>query len=250
MTRYIHDEAVHNLRAPRVIVPVLVSLFAPKSVVDVGCGIGTFLSAFKEAGVGDVVGVDGAWVDERLRNKYLEESQFLKQDLEKRLSLGRRFDLALCLEVAEHLCPSVADTLVYSLIEASDAVVFSAAIPGQGGQNHINEQYLSYWVSRFAKHDYRMNDCLRPTLWQNDNVDWWYRQNIVVFLREGTHTHLKAIDSAMIDVIHPICWARQLNNLDLITSGSAPFTQYLILLAKRVIGPQLTAFVRRLIRKP
>jgi len=90
-----------SLQAARTIVPLVAQLIKPKSVVDVGCGTGTFLSVFRENGIEDILGIDGNYVD---RNMLLiPKEYFLPQDITKSFKLGRRFDLVVSLEVAEHL---------------------------------------------------------------------------------------------------------------------------------------------------
>src|SRR5262249_16044265 len=155
----------------------------PKSVVDVGCGIGTFLNVFLENGVNDVLGIDGAWVDRG--QLYIDEKYFVEADLEQPLKPGRKFDLAICLEVAEHLRPESADAFVEWLCSLSDTIVFSAAIPGQGGDNHLNEQPFEYWQNKFAVHDFHFYDVFRNRYWQNDEIDCWYRQNMFLAAHES-----------------------------------------------------------------
>src|SRR5690606_16087480 len=136
-----HLEEKHNLIAPSIIAPYVFKEVRPKSVVDVGCGLGTFLRAFKDLGVKDVYGLDGPWVRRDLLYKYIEEGEFEEADLEKPIEVTRRFDLAISLEVAEHLSEARADGFVADLGKLSDNILFSAAIPGQGGDHHINEQW-------------------------------------------------------------------------------------------------------------
>src|SRR5687768_14165313 len=152
--KYTHSEEVHNLSAPQEIVPQLVKLFNPKSVVDIGCGLGTFLHCFKLEGVKDVLGIDGPWVNKELLKKYLNENEFLERDLEKEILLEKKYDLVLSLEVAEHLAPESADIFIQSLISSGRIIIFSAAIPRQGGQNHVNEQWLPFWEDKFMRYGY------------------------------------------------------------------------------------------------
>lgn len=200
-SKYTHDLEIHKLQDAHEIVPELVKVFQPSSVADFGCGIGTFLAVFKENGVSNVLGIDGTWTDKIKLFKNIEEDDYLEHDLEKHISLDRVFDLVICLEVAEHLSESCADILVRNLVDAGKTIVFSAAIPGQGGQNHLNEQRLSYWKSKFSKHNYNLHDFLRPKFWSNDSVFWWYRQNIVVF----AHNNVKFPNqeySPIVDMVH------------------------------------------------
>lgn len=181
--RYVHDTQIHRLNDAQVIVPLLIEMFSPKSVIDVGCGLGSFLKIFIDNNIVDVRGVEGKWLD---KSKLLiDENYILTADIEKGFDLHRRFDLAICLEVAEHLHESNADNLIQNLTRLSDVVVFSAAIPYQGGQNHINEQWIDYWQELFGKYGFKMYDILRPLIWNHADVYWWYRQNIFVCIRES-----------------------------------------------------------------
>jgi SAM-dependent methyltransferase len=181
--KYLHEADTHNLSSPELIVPYLIEKLKPRSVVDVGCGIGTFLSVFQSSGVEDVLGLDGQWVDRR--KLMIGTEYFQVADLEKPIRLGRAFDLAVCLEVAEHLAPASADILIDSLTGLSKKIVFSAATRKQGGQNHINEQEFSYWKMKFEDRGYKVIDCLRPYFWNMEKVQWWYKQNMFLIVHES-----------------------------------------------------------------
>ncbi|WP_439555666.1 class I SAM-dependent methyltransferase [Dyadobacter sp.] len=202
-TTFFHSEEIYNLKSPKEITPVLVQLFQPKSVVDFGCGLGTFLYCFKEQGVERVIGMDGPWVDKNLLKKYLGENEFIETDLqEPHLKVSDRFDLAISLEVAEHLSPASADRFIENIVSLSDNIVFSAAIPSQGGQGHINEQWPTYWIQKFENHGYTCHDILRPYFWNNPNIFWWYKQNILVFSKARTLPH-SLPQKKLYDIVHP-----------------------------------------------
>ncbi len=166
-------------RSAEAVVPLLRDGTAATSVVDVGCGRGTWLAAWVAAGVNDIRGLDGAYVDQtRLAIKV---DQFETADLTKTWPITRRFDLAQSLEVAEHLPVSCGPAFVSQLCLLADVVAFSAAVPGQGGENHINERPVSYWANLFRNHGYEAFDCVRPFLRDNAAVDPWYRYNTVVY---------------------------------------------------------------------
>jgi len=166
-----------------VIVPLVVERLRPRSVVDVGCGLGTWLSVFLENGVADVTGVDGDYVDaSRLE---IPAERFVAHDLSTPLSLDRRFDLAVSLEVAEHLPADRAAVFVGSLTALAPFVLFSAAIPFQGGTNHVNEQWPEYWAALFEHRGFAAVDCVRREVWSDENVEWWYAQNTLLFVEEG-----------------------------------------------------------------
>ena len=164
----------------RVIVPLVLELAPVCSVVDVGCGQGTWLSVFHACGVKDVLGVDGDYIDrDRLE---IPHERFRPRDLVRPLELDRTFDLAVSLEVAEHLPADVAESFVGSLARLAPVVLFSAAAPYQGGESHVNEQWPAYWAERFARHGFLPVDCLRRRLWANADVEWWYAQNTFLFV--------------------------------------------------------------------
>ena len=168
-----------SARSAEVIVPLVLSLTPIRSVVDVGCGVGPWAAEFLRRGVPDAWGIDGEHVDRsQLR---IPVDRFLGRDLADATRLNRTFDLAVCLEVAEHLPPCRAHGLVSDLVALAPCVLFSAAIPGQGGTNHINEQYISYWADLFQNHGYDAIDPIRPHVYGNDSVEWFYQQNIVMF---------------------------------------------------------------------
>jgi SAM-dependent methyltransferase len=150
-----------------------------KSAVDVGCGVGTWLEVLQERGVDDVFGIDGDWVNDELLR--IPGDRFEAKDLTQPIDVGRRFDLAISLEVAEHLPESAAEIFVTSLTGLSDRVLFSAAIPYQGGTHHVNERWVEYWVERFEACGFVGFDPVRPRIWHDDKIRLCYRQNVVLF---------------------------------------------------------------------
>lgn len=170
------------MQSSSVLVDILMNMFTPRSVVDVGCGSGSWLHVFSERGVGRILGFDGDWVP---RDKLLIPAEsFVSIDLSKDVPAVTGYDLAISLEVAEHLPETMAGRLIESLTKAAPVVVFSAAIPGQGGTNHINLQWPWYWRELFRGEGYVCCDPIRPLLWCDERVDWVYRQNVYVFLSE------------------------------------------------------------------
>ncbi len=158
--------------------------FAPGSVLDVGCGHGAWLAAWKQAGARMVRGVDGAYVDPA--RLVIERSEFVAADLSKPVDLATRFDLVESLEVAEHLPEAAADTFVATLVRHGDVVLFSAAPPGQGGEHHVNEQPLAYWVEKFRARGYVPFDHPRAAVRGVREIEPWYRYNTLLFAsREG-----------------------------------------------------------------
>jgi SAM-dependent methyltransferase len=165
------------------VVPMLIEWFHPQSVIDVGCGHGQWLKAFVGAGVSDVMGVDGDYVD---RSKLaITPEQFSVMDLNRPDPLNRVFDLAISLEVAEHLQPQAGRPFVQFLTSCSEIILFSAAIPGQPGNDHRNARWPGYWKSLFEAQGYVALDPLRPILWHDERVMMCYRQNVLLMVKRG-----------------------------------------------------------------
>jgi SAM-dependent methyltransferase len=167
------------LRSARVIVPIVMKLATPASVVDVGCGRGAWLRVFQENGAKVVLGIDGSYVDSS--KLLIDAARFTAADLSKPIKIEGEFDLAVCLEVAEHLPTQSGPKLVRSLTAVAPVVMFSAAIPGQGGDGHLNERWPAYWAELFSKRDFEMIDAIRPQVREDLRVEPWYRQNILLF---------------------------------------------------------------------
>lgn len=184
---FFEEHRAGALRSAEVVIPLLSQLVEPRSVVDFGCGIGTWLLPFQRRGVERIRGLDGPYVD---REAYLlGPATFTPVDLQAPLELGEPFDLAICLEVAEHLPKNCARTLIGSLARAAPLVLFSAAVPGQGGVHHVNEQWPSYWRDLFAERAFTRLDAIRPLIWKDKRVQPWYRSNIFLY------AHVEALHS-------------------------------------------------------
>lgn len=207
--KYKHSDSVHNLSSSGKIVPVIIEMFKPASVLDVGCGIGTWLKSFIDSGITDAVGIDGDYVNRDQLSEYLNPEKFLAKDLCLPFDLGRKFDVVISLEVAEHLPESAAAGFVDSLVKHGDTIIFSAAIPQQGGQNHLNEQWKKYWIDLFAQHRYSVYDLIRPGIWDMKGVDYWYKQNMIVFSKSDL-SYLKTESNLIIEAIHPEMFAAKI----------------------------------------
>jgi SAM-dependent methyltransferase len=214
---FFRDHVAGSRQSAQIIVPLVVELIRPNSVVDVGCGLGTWLAVFERNGVTDVLGVDVDYIDGAQR--LIAEHQFMSIDLTKQFHIHRSFDLVVCLEVAEHLPESSAEDFVTGLVSLGKIILFSAAIPGQGGTHHVNEQWPTYWKSLFEKHNYQLIDCFRPALWNNDLVQIHYRQNMFVYAAaeviERRPTLIGARDGGVghpVSVVHPALWEAHLKS--------------------------------------
>lgn len=178
------------------------------SAVDLGCGVGAWLKGVRSvfSHTARLQGYDGDYVDRALLE--IPESCFTPWDLSMKVPSSVRYDIAISLEVAEHIDIEYADILVDSLVDLSDLVLFSAAVPYQGGVNHINEQPLSYWKEKFEARNYKMYDVIRPIIWDNPIVSMWYKQNTVVFCNCNAQPLIREVSlSSPVDIIHPELFA-------------------------------------------
>lgn len=177
--------AAHKAQSARQILSWLFQQLggAPESLVDFGCGVGTWLNAAKDQGVREALGFDGKWIMEK--SVRLGPGEFRYENLETTIELEHPFAMAMSLEVAEHLDARHAATHVHNLTRAADRVLFSAAIPGQGGTHHVNEQWPGYWAERFHEEGFRCFDTVRPRFWNDAAIPYWYRQNTFLFANQS-----------------------------------------------------------------
>ncbi|WP_270043122.1 class I SAM-dependent methyltransferase [Solirubrobacter ginsenosidimutans] len=167
----------------QVVLPRVFELSRPGSVVDVGCLFGAWAATASALGVPDVLGIDGDYVDRT--ELAIPESRFLARDLTLSLRVERSFDLAICLEVAHYLPRQRAADFVADLCRLAPLVLFSAAIPHQGGNGHVNEQWPAYWAQRFISCGFTPVDCVRDEIWDDPDVGPWYAQNTLLFVDSG-----------------------------------------------------------------
>lgn len=217
--QFFNDQRDGSLASASIILPLLIDVFQPRSLIDIGCGQGTWSKTAMDLGIEDQVGVDGAWAQPVLQ---IPRETFRPCDLAAPFDLGRHFDLAISMEVGEHISPAQADVFVGNIVRHSDAVVFSAAAPYQGGVHHVNEQWPAYWAQKFAERDYRCFDFLRWRVWDDRRIATWYRQNLLVFAnrRNAALIHRLEVQAAetppaAIAVIHPDMWVNMMNSKSL-----------------------------------
>lgn len=176
-----------------------------RSAVDLGCGMGAWLRGVREIfdENAELHGYDGDYVKNDIL--VISKEEFTSWDLRKKVVEGKKYDIAISLEVAEHLPEYCADVFVDSLIGLSDLILFSAAIPNQGGVGHINEQPLHYWIKKFNKKGYMFYDVIRPKVWNNTDVSFWYKQNVVVFVKSDSKSATLIVDAheRIVDLAHP-----------------------------------------------
>lgn len=197
------------------IAPIVHDMVEPDTVIDFGCGQGYWLDAFAGIGVSSVVGLDGDYVD-RSRLAIPHDAFFpVNFEMAKTIDFGH-FDLAISLEVAEHLPESRAEWFVGELCAASDFVLFSAAIPGQGGTGHVNEQWPGYWATKFQGRGYYVTGVLRWLIWEaavRGDVENWYAQNMllavkyeVVHQRPELQKWFEGPAAIPFPVVHPVLY--------------------------------------------
>jgi SAM-dependent methyltransferase len=184
-------------RSADVIVPLVLDHYRAGSVIDIGCGEGWFGKAFADRGC-RVLGVDGAYVKERVID-------FREADLANPLPALGAFDLVVCLEVAEHLDSDRGPSFIDELCQLAPVVLFSAAIPDQGGMDHKNERWPGYWVELFSRSGYACSGALRWKIWDDDRVAVWYRQNLLIATSdpESLPSLFDAQHSEVWPVVHP-----------------------------------------------
>ncbi len=207
-----------SLRSAEIVVPLVLDLLGAKSVVDVGCGAGTWLSIYRKNGIEDILGIDGEYVNRDLL--LIDDHLFRAHDLSRPLGPGRRFDLAQSLEVAEHIDSVHAGQFISGLVQLSDVVLFSAAVPCQLGTGHVNEQFVDYWIDLFREHSYRPVDFIRPQVWSNEAVEICYRQNMLLFVSADAVVGNPRLEGALestnpdqLSLIHPDLYRQRMNRV-------------------------------------
>ena len=196
---YIHTDKDKDLSVPTKVIPYILRELQPKSIIDIGCGYGSFLKVLKDKGYKEVLGVDC----EKCKDNLLEPNEFRIANLENELTFEKRFDTALCLEVAEHIDEQYSDNLIKTLVNASDNIVFSAAAPGQKCIGHVNCQWPSYWKKKFEQYGYVMLDVFRTPMWNDNSIPWWYRQNMFLVVKNVNEKYNAPIYTEIQDKIHP-----------------------------------------------
>ena len=195
-------------RSAMALVPLVLEVYRPDSVVDVGCGLGGWLATFQALGVKDILGIDGDYIDKQTLDILPEH--FKAIDISRPFTLDRTYDLAVCLEVAEHLASEHATDFVKSLTRLAPVILFSAAIPLQEGVNHLNEQWPDYWAQKFRARGFLPVDVIRKKIWGRDDIPVWYRQNILLFCTEQflarndtLNEAYQATNQNMLSIVHP-----------------------------------------------
>jgi hypothetical protein len=205
------DRDTHHA-ASAILDVVLPMLPRAASAADVGCGVGAWLAVLREKGLETLQGFDGFWVEDGQLEIPVE--MLKRVDLEQPLDWPVRYDLAISLEVAEHLPPERAPGFVEDLTRLSDYVLFSAAIPRQGGYHHVNERWQGFWANLFATHGYSPADCVRPRFWNDDSIPCWYSQNMLLYVKDSAPLRGERGLVLPLDIVHPVAWLGKVNAED------------------------------------
>lgn len=175
-----------------VIARSIVDAFAPRTLVDLGCGAGRIISAARDLGV-DVVGIERSEAGRRAcarRGLVVHDLDLTTPFDAAERACFHGFDVAVCTEVAEHLPATAADDLVARLAHLAPVVVFTAATPGQGGADHVNEQPHAYWITRFRDHGFGLDETIAEDwrrTWRTAGIEPWYPANLMIY-RRGSGT--------------------------------------------------------------
>ncbi len=200
------DVATETLAGARTIIPQLKRWFGIMSVIDVGCGTGVWLAEFLRQDVKNIRGIDGPWVQER--GMMINTAQLDIQDLSRGVRIDRQYDLLMSIEVLEHLPSGIGEKMIKQFCAHAPYILFSAAVPFQLGIDHVNCQWPEYWAAEFKKHGFRACDCFRKELWDDEHLPYWYKQNLLLYIREDRlETLPKELNDHLTDkprrLVHP-----------------------------------------------
>ena len=234
------EQSPGSIKSAKKIVPFLLQIMPNiNSVVDIGCGVGGWLNEWKQNGK-TILGMDGNKLSEK--EKKILDSEYLLQNLETPLPVPKqKYSLCMSLEVAEHLPFKRAASFVRDLCLYSNAILFSSAIPGQTGVNHINEQWPQFWADLFINNNYNVYDCFREQFWNDDDVAWWYAQNMFLYVKKGSSLERvfekKVVkkQNVICAYVHPKCLALYTNNYNNLVSQKKPFINGIKSVVKKII---------------
>ena len=223
---YNHDANLHTTAGAEAALAALLPRYQISSLLDVGAGNGTWLRAAQNAGIKDLQGVDGLQLAQGKLHVLPDLIGY--HDLNTPMDLGRKFDLVISLEVAEHIEPENAHVFVDNLVHHGDIILFAAACPGQPGTHHVNCQWPAYWQEKFNAHGFVCSDWPREKLWDNRHIEPWYRQNMFEAKRDAARAGSEPRLRGMIhpDLVRDLARSQLPAMVDAIERGSMPVRWY------------------------
>ena len=201
-----------SVKGAGIVLPYLFGFYKPNSVIDIGCGTGAWLRASKELGIDIIHGVDINEEDEQnlfVPRDVIDIFDFSNLSSQNEIFSHERYDLAISLEVAEHLDRSNAISFIKYLTSYSDVVLFSAALPFQTGTHHVNCQPARYWADLFKKEEYTCVDLFRRKLMFDSQLSgcYWYAQNSYLYVRDNKKDLLESLHEYIVE--SPISYYHQ-----------------------------------------
>lgn len=177
------NSILRTYSAAKTIVPVVAEIIGiPKSIIDLGGGAGAFLKVFKEIGTEKVVSIDHPSI--KAKDLLINPDEFIPCNLSQQLPSPIKSELAISTEFAEHISKSRSRSVVEFLTSCSDIILFSSAIPGQGGIGHINEQRPDFWRNLFQSIGYERLDIIRQKIIFDHSIPFWFRQNLFLYVNQ------------------------------------------------------------------
>lgn len=165
-----------------IILSRLSKLWNIESCVEVGCGQGHWSDAALKLGCKKIHAMDGPWNDPD--NLIIDKQFYESKAIDRSFVIEGQYDLAICLEVAEHVDSKYCMDLVNQLTRSAKLILFGASIPHQGGFGHINEQWQGWWAEKFLNASFVAFDIIRPAIWTDDRVHYWYKQNAILYVHK------------------------------------------------------------------
>jgi SAM-dependent methyltransferase len=215
------DATGRDLASQSTVLSFLAEMRKLRSVVDFGCGRAQWLHAARRLGAKTILGYDNSALT--LEDRGLKEEEFVAADLCHPVDAGRKFDLAVCMEVGQLIPADSAANLLHTLCASADWVLFAAALPHQSAAPNVNDNWLEYWAQLFTNNGYECYDILRRVFWHDTRIAYYYRQNTCLYVRPGAHYALKARghepSSCPPSVVHPETFLAALSTAHAAPSG-------------------------------
>lgn len=214
--------------AAKIVPHIINKIGIPTKVVDLGGGVGGWCRAFLDNGTSKVICIDHPSTPSNLL--VIDQNDFIKCDFEKNIPDFIKCDLAISIEFAEHISSKKSDSIIDFLVQSAPIIVFSAAIPNQGGVNHINEQRHNFWANKFAERNFECLDIIRNDIIFDSDIEYYLRQNVFLFVDKNSN---KYIELAKYEKLIP-------NEFEIVSSyilnKDPSFKQIIKMLLKKIIN--------------